>query len=127
MVGSCLLPDCSDARSGEVLWTTDEVVDIADLASFETEERWSREIASRLGDATGLVVRQEMRSDRPRGTEPELAARLAFYSYVDRGTASSITEAIPLLDAALDSGHRTAALLAMRAALGECLVHLRHR
>jgi TolB-like protein/tetratricopeptide (TPR) repeat protein len=106
-----------DARSGEVLWTTDERVDIADLAGFETEERWSREIASKLGDATGLVVRQEMRWDRPHGTEPELAARLAFYSYVDRGTVSSITEAVTLLDSPLASGRRTPALLAMRAAL----------
>lgn len=106
-----------DARSGEVLWTGDEEVDLSDLATFETEEQWSREIASKLGDATGLVVRHEMRLTRPPGTEPELAARLAFYSYVDRGTASSITEAIALLDAALESGHRTAALLAMRAAL----------
>ena len=106
-----------DARTGQVLWTTDDVVDPADLATFETEERWSREIASELGDATGLVVRQEMRQDERIGDEPELAARLAFYSYVDRGTASSITEAVVLLDAALDSGHRSPALLAMRAAL----------
>lgn len=112
-----------DSETGEVLWTTDEVVDLADLAGFETEERWSREIASRLGDATGLVVRQEMRRVHAPVTEPELAARLAFYSYVDRGTATSITEAITLVDAALDSGHRTATLLAMRAALANA-VHI---
>ncbi len=106
-----------DARTGQVLWTTDDVVDLADLATFETEERWSREIASQLGDATGLVVRQEMQQHRSLGTEPELAARLAFYSYVDRGTASSITEAMFRVDAALDAGHRTPALLAMRGAL----------
>jgi TolB-like protein len=107
----------TDARTGEVLWTTDEAVVVADLAIFETEERWSREVSSTLGDATGLVVRQEMRWDGSGGTEPELAARLAFYSYVDRGTASAINEAVVLLDEALVSGHRSAALLAMRAAL----------
>lgn len=106
-----------DTRSGQVLWTTDETVDIAHLASFETQEQWSREIASKLGDPTGLVVRQEMRGDRPSGTDPELAARLAFYSYVDRGTVTSILEAVAVLDSALDAGHRSAALLAMRAAL----------
>jgi tetratricopeptide (TPR) repeat protein len=100
-----------------VLWTIDEVIDLAHLATFETEERWSRDIASKLGDTTGLVVRQELRRERSAGTEPELAARLAFYSYVDRGTVSSIEEAIRAVDAALDAEQRTPTLLAMRAAL----------
>lgn len=111
-----------DSETGKALWTTDEVVDLVDLASFETEARWSREIASKLGDATGLVVRQEMRRVHVPGTEPELAARLAFYSYVDRGTATSITEAVTRVDAALRSGQRTATLLAMRAALANAAV-----
>jgi adenylate cyclase len=106
-----------DAESGAVLWTADDVVTRADLARFDAEERWSRQIASALGDATGVVVRREMRRDRPAGTAPELAARLAFYSYVDRGTQSSIEQAIPLVDAALESGARTPQLLSMRAAL----------
>ena len=113
-----------DAQSGEVLWTTDDVVPLADLAGFDAEERWSRQIASALGDATGPVVRQEIRRERPTGSAPELAARLAFYSYVDRGTVSSIEEAIPLVDFALDSGARTAALLCMRAALANaCAIY----
>jgi TolB-like protein len=111
-----------DAQSAGVLWTIDEVIDVADLATFETEETWSRAIASALGDTTGLVVRQELGRERPGGTDPELAARLAFYSYVDRGTTSSIKEATALVDAALDAGQRTAAILAMRAALANSSV-----
>lgn len=106
-----------DSESGGVLWTTEKAVDVREIGAFEPEESWSREIASALGDATGVVVREEVRRVGRTVTEPDVAARLAFYSYIDRGTASSISEAVPLLDAALEHGDRTPTLLAMRAAL----------
>ena len=106
-----------DAESAEVLWSTEEVVTLADLARFETEEEWSRAIASTVGDPSGLVIRQALGRGRSVGTEPELAARLAFYSHLYRETETSLTEAITLADAALDAGLRTAPLLAMRGAL----------
>lgn len=108
------------ASTGEVLWATDDVLDRAELAGFEAEARWAQEIAARLGDATGLVVRQQLAGPPP--DEPQLAARLAFCSYVDRGTIESVHEAVAALDAALDGGSRTPALLAMRAALANACV-----
>lgn len=103
--------------SQEVLWSDDAVVDIAALKGSEVEEQWAREIAARVGDPAGLVIRQELRRERATGTQPELDARLAFYAYLDDGSIASIHAATAKLDAALDAGHRTAPLLAMRAAL----------
>jgi adenylate cyclase len=111
-----------DSYSTHVVWSTDDVVELADLATFESQEQWSQDIAAKLGDPTGLVVRQELRRQRPTETEPELAGRLAFYSYVDRGTTSSIIEAIAVLEVALESEQRTPTLLAMRAALANASV-----
>lgn len=106
-----------DAHSAAVLWSTEEAVALEDFAQFEAQEQWSRAIASRVGDPSGPVIRQELERQRPGGTAPELAARLAFYSHLYRETATSLTEAIEALDAVLNSGARTAPLLAMRAAL----------
>jgi TolB-like protein len=103
--------------SGEVLWSAEDVLEMGNLDTIETEDRWAREIAARLGDVTGLVVRQEMATASAGDGEPELQARLAFYSYVDRGTADSVTHAASLLDDVLARGRRTPTLLAMRAAL----------
>lgn len=100
-----------------VLWTADPSVDLSDLAGFEVEEQWAREIAARVGDLSGPVIRREIERERSARTAPELAARLAFYAYLDDGSVDSITEAVTRLDAALDSGSRTAPILAMRAAL----------
>ncbi len=106
-----------DAQSQEVLWSDEEVVDRAALAGFEVEEMWSREIAAKVGDPSGLVIRQELARGRSARSEPELAARLAFYAYLNVGSPDSISAAATLLDAALEAGSRTAPLLAMRAAL----------
>lgn len=111
----------ADAQSGEILWSTEEVVKLVDLARFEIEEQWSRQIASTVGDPSGLVIRQELTRERADATEPELAARLAFYSHLHRESVDSLTEAITLVDAALDSGIRTAPLLAMRGALANSM------
>jgi TolB-like protein len=107
----------ADAQSMAVLWSTDETHPVGDLARFEYEEQWSRQIASKVGDPSGVVIRQELDRSRSTGTEPELAARLAFYSHMYRETAASLAEAIGCVDAALDTGIRTAPLLAMRGAL----------
>lgn len=106
-----------DAESMAVLWSTEEVHAVEELARFETEEQWSRQIASTVGDPSGVVIRQELDRSRSSGTEPELAARLAFYSHLYRETVDSLTEAIALADAALEAGVRTAPLLAIRGAL----------
>lgn len=106
--------------TGEVLWATDDVLDRAELAGFEAEARWAQEIAARLGDATGLVVRQRLAGPPP--DEPQLAARLAFCSYVDRGTLDAVDEAVTALDTAIDGGARTPVLLAMRAAVANACV-----
>lgn len=63
------------------------------------------------------MIRRELGRERSPRTEPELAARLAFYAYLHDGSVDSIAEAVRLLDAALDSGCRTAPILAMRAAV----------
>lgn len=107
----------ADAESMEVLWSTEETHPVGDLARFEAEEQWSRQIASKVGDPSGVVIRLELDRSRSTGTEPELAARLAFYSHMYRETAASLAEAISLVDAALETGVRTAPLLAMRGAL----------
>lgn len=106
-----------DAESMEILWSTEEVHPVGDLARFEAEEQWSRQIASKAGDPSGVVIRQELDRSRSSGSEPELAARLAFYSHLYHESVDSVTEAIALVDAALDGGIRTAPLLAMRGAL----------
>jgi len=105
-----------DADSSAVVWSSDASADLDDLSRLEAEELWPREIASRVGDPSGVVIREELKRERPT-TEPEHAARMAFYAYLDHGTVASIHEAVAKLDAALDAGHRTAPLLAMRAAL----------
>ncbi len=107
----------NDAESSEVLWSDDESVDLTMLEGFEVVEQWSREIAAMVGDPSGPVIRQELRRTRPAGAQPDLEARLAFYAYLDDGSIASIHEATAKLEAALDAGHRTAPLLAMRAAL----------
>ena len=101
----------------EVLWSTEEVYPVGDLARFEAEEQWSRQVASRIGDPSGVVILQELDRSGSSGLEPELAARLAFYAHLLRETKESLTEAIALVEAALDAGIRTAPLLAMRGAL----------
>lgn len=110
-----------DAASDEVLWSSDETVEVVQLGRFETEAQWSREIASQLGDPSGLVIRQELGRRPPEGAGTELAARLAFYAFLDRETVESLTEAVREVDLALDSGVRTAPLLAMRAALANAM------
>lgn len=106
-----------DAETSAVLWSDDESVELEALAGFEVEERWSREIAAMVGDQSGPVIRQDLRRERIGGSQPELDARLAFYAYLDDGSLASVRAATASLDAALDAGHRTAPLLAMRAAL----------
>jgi adenylate cyclase len=106
-----------DAASSAVLWSQEESVDVADLAALDVEGRWSREIAARVGDVSGPVIRQELGRGPSVGAQPELAARLAFYAYLDDGSVASIHAATAKLDAALDAGCRTAPLLAMRGAL----------
>lgn len=115
--GSKLSVRLSSTDTGEVMWSAEHVLSTKDLADFEAEDEWSREIAARLGDATGLVMKQEFARGRLHPTEDEVGARLAFFDYVDRGTVESITEATRLLDAVLTDGTRPADLLAMRAAL----------
>jgi adenylate cyclase len=104
------------STTGEVVWSAENVVAASELVGFEPEDQWARQIAAQVGDPTGHVVRQEL-PRRAEVTEPALAARLAFYAYVDLGTLESIHEATERLDHALDLGPRTAPLLAMRGAL----------
>lgn len=105
------------SSTGQVLWSAAEVLTRDELASFRPEDAWTREVAAQIGDVTGLVVRQELPLDAQGDAEPEVAARLAFYSYVDLGTVDSILEATARLDRALEVGPRTASLVAMRAAI----------
>lgn len=114
----------TSTSTAEVLWSADDLVATADLATLEAEDRWAREVAARLGDVTGLVVRQEL-VGRPSADEaPELAGRLAFFAYADRGTTESIEAAVAALDDALVRGSRTSMLLAMRAAVANaCVFH----
>lgn len=107
----------NDATTSEVLWSDDQSVEVSAMAGFEVEQQWSRQIAARVGDPSGAVIRQQLAIDRSAPTEPEIEARLAFYAYLDDGTLESIGVAAARLDAALDSGRRTAPLLAMRAAI----------
>lgn len=106
-----------EAESMQLLWSTEEVHPVGDLARFEAEEQWSRQVATKLGDPSGVVIRQELDRSGSSGTEPELAARLAFYAHMYRESVDSLTEAIERVDAALDAGFRTPPLLAMRGAL----------
>ena len=103
--------------TGQVLWSAAEALTRAQLADFRPEDAWAREVAAQVGDVTGLVVRQGLPRDARVSTEPEVAARLAFYAYVDLGTLESIHEAGARLDDALEVGPRTASLVAMRAAI----------
>jgi TolB-like protein len=105
-----------DAATSEVTWSDDQSVDVTVLAGFEVERQWAQQIAARVGDPSGAVIRRQLATDRS-ATEPELEARLAFYAYLDAGTLESVEVAAAALDAALDSGRRTAQLLAMRAAI----------
>jgi TolB-like protein/tetratricopeptide (TPR) repeat protein len=106
----------SDTRTGGVVWAVERALSASDLTGFATEDEWAGEIAAHLGDATGVVVRQELARTRPTVTDERVAAQLAFYSYVDRGSVESLTRASELLDRALSAGERPADLLAMRAA-----------
>lgn len=103
-------------RTGEVVWSTDRSLSAADLAGLRVEDMWAAEIAALLGDTTGPVVREELARPRGEDTDAGAEARLAFYSYVDRGTVDSLTDAADLLDRALER-ERAADLLTMRAAL----------
>lgn len=105
-----------DAATAANSWSREAMVDLGDLSGFDVEEQWAREIAATVGDPAGPVIRQEV-ARRSTGTEPELAARLAFYAYLDSGSEASVHEAVAALDEALDAGARTPTLLAMRAAL----------
>jgi TolB-like protein len=103
--------------TGEVLWSIDDVVDAANLGALRAEDAWSRAIIAQVGDTAGVVVRYQLREPAPPASSHELRARLAFYSYLERGTSQSVVEAAAALDQALSSGARTAALLTMRAAI----------
>lgn len=107
----------SASDTGDVLWSIDDSVSEADLAGLDVEGTWARAIAAQLTDAMGVVVRHELMQPRLAPTSTELAARLAFYSYLRNATAESVAEAATLLDRALAEGRRTAPLLAMRAAI----------
>jgi TolB-like protein len=105
------------SATDEVLWSFDDVADAADLGALRAEDTWSRLITAQVADAAGVVVRHQLRAPAPPATAHELRARLAFYSYLESGTAQSVGEAAQALDEALDAGPRTAALLTMRAAI----------
>lgn len=107
----------SATETGEVLWSDERALPASDLAGFAAEDGWARQIAAHLGDVTGLVVRQELARPQAAATADQVAARLAFYAYVDRGTVASLIDATERLDLALDGAPRTAELLAMRAAV----------
>jgi TolB-like protein len=106
----------SATGSGEVVWSDERALLDSELVGFDAEDAWAREVAAYLGDATGLVVREEL-AHRPTSTADQATARLAFFSYVDRGSVDSLLRATELLDGALAVGPRTADLLAMRAAV----------
>lgn len=104
------------ADTGAVIWSTDHVPETSAEFDFEAEGRWTREIAARIGDPSGLVVRHELRRPREARTADEAVARLAFYAYLDTYTVASLTHAVDQMDQALAAGARSADLLAMRAA-----------
>ncbi|MFN8168053.1 MAG: hypothetical protein U0S36_04650 [Candidatus Nanopelagicales bacterium] len=105
------------AGTDEVVWSDEHVFDASALGGLAAEDAWASQIAARLGDMTGVVVRQELVRAEPRRTDVQSAARLAFFTYADRGTVESLLGAAELLDRALGEGDRPADLLSMRAAI----------
>lgn len=111
------------SEGGGVVWskTSDHPVRRADALALE--EAWAQEVASHIADVGGVLIGDFLRrSIVDDVTEPALAARLAYFAYIDRSTKQSIEEAASALDAALALGHRSAQLLAMRGAVANAAV-----
>lgn len=109
------------SAAGSVVWSQAYDGHATDAGVFEVEDRWAREVASRVADHGGVVIGEAIARALP-APGSELRARLAYYAYIDRTTKESITLAADALDEALAAGAHSAPLLAMRGAVANAAV-----
>lgn len=104
----------SDATTGETVWRASMTKGLAAFSGFDVEDAWAAAVAGELGDWTGVIHRAERARPGDEQRTISYRAHLAFCSYQEDPTPVAIVAAATALDAAIDAGDRSAALLAMR-------------
>jgi TolB-like protein len=103
----------TDASKGTVVWARSVVSSVEEPAGFSGQEEWASEVAGEIGDWAGIVFRLSLHAGQAVSGSDENAAKLAFYAFLEEGTRESLMDARARLEAAVDSGSRSALVLAM--------------
>lgn len=80
-----------DTQEGHVVWSEQYEQDSARFGGFDVEDTLVRQIAGVLGDYRGVALRRGTRDQR------EIAARQAYYHFVDAGDRESVHAAVNAL------------------------------
>lgn len=115
----------SAARNGEVVWSVADVLLGPDI--YEVAERWAEAVAGELGDYSGALFRASAEATSPAPESAEVAARIAYYRYIELGGPATLAAAREATEAALAAGHRSPVLLSMAASALAVGVADRHR
>jgi TolB-like protein/Flp pilus assembly protein TadD len=105
----------SDSRSGWTVWSSADTVETSSFVAFEVEDRWAREVAARIADATGAMHRYEISEPSTDPATRGQTAKLAYYAFLENASWRTTATAALALDRAIEGGDRSLDVLAMRA------------
>jgi TolB-like protein len=103
----------SEAQTGEVVWSVADVRSGHDV--FDVADQWAAGVAGELGDYSGALFKAVADGTEPSLASGELAARLAYFRYIELGGPQTLAAARHAIEEALADGHRSSVLLAMAA------------
>jgi TolB-like protein len=103
----------SEALTGEVVWSVAEMRRGNHV--FDVADQWAARVAGELGDYSGALFRAVAEGPEPAPASTEMAARLAYFRYIELGGPQTLAAARHALEEALADGHRSPVLLAMAA------------
>ena len=103
----------SEALTGEVVWSVADVRSGHDV--FDVADQWAAGVAGELGDYSGALFKAVADGTAPSLASGEIAARLAYFRYIELGGPQTLAAARRAIEEALAQGHRSSVLLAMAA------------
>jgi TolB-like protein len=105
----------SDAVNGAVVWSVADERAGDDV--FDVAHQWAAGVAGELGDYSGALFHAVAAGTEPSVASGEVAARLAYFHYIELGGPQALAQARRAIEAALAEGHRSPVLLAMAASV----------
>jgi TolB-like protein len=105
----------SDARSGRTVWSFADTLAASAFVAFDGEDRWARQVAARVADASGALHRYERWDPGAGAASQGQAAKQSYYTFLEKASWRTSSTAALGLDRAIAGGDRSLDLLTMRA------------